>query len=133
MKPTDELTQTVIGAAIEVHRRLGPGLLESVYEECLCHEFAIRGLAFRRQVPLPVTYKDVTLACGFKADIVIPERLILELKASERLLPLYTAQLITYLRLTGIPIGLLINFNVTSLRQGIRRIALNRHQGGNET
>lgn len=112
----DPLTEQVLGAALEVHTRLGAGLLESVYEECLCHELALRGLGFRRQVSLPIEYK------GTRLDLFLPGSLIVEIKSVERLLPLHQAQLITYLKLTGTPIGLLINFNVVHLKQGIRRL-----------
>ena len=118
----DPLTEQVLGAALEVHTRLGPGLLESVYEECLCHELAIRGLGFRRQVSLPIEYKGTRLDCGYRLDLFLPGSLIVEIKSVERLLPLHQAQLITYLKLTGTPIGLLINFNVVHLKQGIRRL-----------
>jgi len=122
MKVSDPLTEGILGAAIEVHRTLGPGLLESVYEESLCHELALRRLAFQRQVACPVSYKGVALDCGFRADVVVQEEVILEIKAVERLLPAHSAQLITYVKLARIPKGLLVNFNVTPLRQGIRRL-----------
>jgi GxxExxY protein len=122
MKVSDPLTEGILGAAIEVHRTLGPGLLESVYEESLCHELALQRLAFQRQVACPVSYKGVALDCGFRADVVVQEEIILEIKAVERLLPVHSAQLITYLKLARIPKGLLVNFNVTPLRQGIRRL-----------
>lgn len=110
-----------IGAAIEVHRTLGPGLLESAYEECMAHELALRNIPFSRQVAVPVDYKGVRLDCGFRLDLVIADTVIVELKAVERLLPLHDAQLLTYLRLTGKTIGLLLNFHVDDLRSGIRR------------
>jgi GxxExxY protein len=116
-----DLTHTIIGSAMRVHRRLGPGLLESVYEKCLCHEFTRAGTQFRRQVPLPILYDDVQIDCGYLADIIVDDEVILELKSVERMLPLYEAQLLTYLRLSGCPIGLLINFNTVSLTDGIRR------------
>lgn len=122
MKISDQLTERILGAAIEVHRTLGPGLLESVYEESLCHELALQRLEFMRQVAFPVSYKGVALDCGFRADVVVQNEVILEIKAVERLLPVHSAQLITYLKLARIQRGLLINFNVTSLRQGIRRL-----------
>ena len=115
------LTENIIGACIETHRRLGPGLLESVYEECLSYELALRDLSFQRQVPIRVAYRDRILECGYRADIIVEDRVVLELKSVEELLPVHKAQLITYLRLGGYPIGLLVNFNVTSLRQGLRR------------
>jgi GxxExxY protein len=120
----DPLTEKVIGLAIGVHRQLGPGLLESAYEECLCYELAQANFVFRRQVALPVLYKSVRLDCGYRLDVVIENRLILELKAVERLLPIHEAQVITYLRLSNIPIGLLLNFNSVVLKHGIRRLML---------
>jgi len=119
-----ELTQSILGAAIDVHRSLGPGLLESAYEECLCHDLGLRRLRFERQVPLPLNYKGIVLECGYRLDVVVEDKVILELKAIEQLLPVHEAQLMTYLRLTGKPIGLLINFNVSTLRKGIIRRVL---------
>ena len=107
----DPLTERIIGFAIEVHRHLGPGLLESAYEECLCHELSQDGLVFRRQVPLPVVYKSVRLDCGYRLDVVVENSVVVELKAVERLMPIHEAQLITYLKLSGIPTGLLLNFH----------------------
>ncbi len=124
MTEKDPLTGKVIGAAIEVHRALGPGLLESAYEECLCWELNEVGLRVRRQVPLPVVYKQVTLDCGYRMDLVVENRLIVELKTVETLLPIHEAQLLTYLKLTGIRTGLLLNFNVSVLRDGIKRMVL---------
>jgi len=120
----DELTGKVIGAAIEVHKTLGPGLLESAYEECLCREFALRRIPYERQKNLPIEYKGVKVDCGYRLDIVVANRLILELKASENVQPLDTAQLLTYLKLTGINVGLIINFNVPVLKQGIKRVVI---------
>ena len=120
----DPLTEKVIGLAIEVHRQLGPGLLESAYEECLCFELAQAGFVFGRQVALPIVYKSVRLDCGYRLDIVVEKHLILELKTVERLLPIHEAQIITYLRLAGIPTGLLLNFNSAVLKHGIRRLML---------
>ncbi len=120
----DPLTNTVIGLAIEVHRGLGPGLLESAYEECLCYELTSHGVPFRRQVPLPVVYKSVKLDCGYRMDIVVDEKLIVELKTVEKLLLLHDAQLLTYLKLGGIRTGLLLNFNTPVLKNGIRRLVL---------
>jgi GxxExxY protein len=119
----DDLTGEVIGAAIEVHKTLGPGLLESTYEECLCRELELREIPYERQKGLPIEYKGLKLDCGYRLDIVVDKRLILELKACESLQPIHEAQLLTYLKLTGIKLGLLINFNVPMLRQGIKRIA----------
>jgi GxxExxY protein len=120
----DLLTEKIIGFAIEVHRHLGPGLLESAYEECLCHELNENGVAFRRQVPLPVVYKSVRLECGYRIDVVVESWVIIELKTVERLLPIHDAQVLTYMKLSGIPTGLLLNFNTPVLREGIRRLML---------
>ncbi len=120
----DALTDKVIGLAIEVHRGLGPGLLESAYEECLCHELEQSGLPFRRQVPLPVVYKAVRLDIAYRMDIVVDGRLVIELKTVENLLPLHQAQLLTYLKLSGVRTGLLLNFHVALLKDGIRRVVL---------
>ena len=120
----EELTGVVIGAAIEVHKALGPGLLESSYEECLCHELGLRGVAFARQVELPISYKGAALSCGYRLDLVVADALVVELKALERILPVHEAQLLTYLRLSQKRVGLLINFNVPSLKQGILRKVL---------
>ena len=114
----EELTEKIIGAAIEVHRALGPGLLESAYEECLCREFSLRGLAFQRQVPLPVEYKGIKLDCGYRLDLVVQDEVILELKCVEHVLPVHDAQLLTYLKLTRKRVGLFINFNVAALVKG---------------
>jgi GxxExxY protein len=118
----NHLTNMVISAAIEVHKALGPGLLESAYEECLCRELGLRKINYERQKPLPVEYKGVKLDCGYRLDIVIGDTLILELKACETLEPIHQAQVLTYLKLTGLKIGLLINFNVPVLKMGIKRI-----------
>lgn len=119
-----ELTHNIIGAAIEVHRELGPGLLESAYEECLCHELGLRGLSFARQVALPVRYKAIALDCGYKMDIVVCEKVILELKTVAALLPIHEAQTLTYLKLSGISVGLIINFHTEVLKNGIIRMSL---------
>jgi GxxExxY protein len=111
-----ELTEAIIGAAIEVHRHLGPGLLESTYEQCLCYELGKRGLSVICQAALPVKYKDVFLECGYRIDIIVNDAVVLELKSVEKLLPIHEAQLMTYLRLSGKRVGLLINFNVTVLK-----------------
>ena len=120
----DLLTEKIIGFAIEVHRQLGPGLLESAYEECLCYELQQSGLRFRRQVPLPVVYKAIRLDCGYRIDAMVEEQVILELKTVERLIPVHEAQLLTYLKLSGARIGLLLNFNSPVLKDGIRRMVL---------
>jgi len=119
-----DLTQRVLGAAIEVHRALGPGLLESAYEECLCHELQLRRLTFDRQVDLPIAYKGIRLDCGYRLDIAVQNSVILELKSVEKLLPVHEAQLLTYLRLSDIRVGLLVNFNVPVLKDGIVRRVL---------
>lgn len=120
----DPLTEKIIGLAIEVHRHLGPGLLESAYEECLVYELRQAGIASRRQVPLPVRYKSIELDCAYRLDLVIEERVILELKSVERLLPIHEAQLLTYMKLARIPTGLLLNFNTPILKDGVRRLML---------
>ena len=120
----DPRTSQIIGAAIEVHRQLGPGLLESTYEECLCHELHLREKQFKRQISLPVQYKGLLLDCGYKIDLIVEDEVILELKAIEKLLPIHEAQLLTYLRLSKKKVGLLINFNVPVLVQGIVRRVL---------
>jgi GxxExxY protein len=120
----DPLTHEIIGAALEVHRLLGPGLLESAYEECLAHELSIRKLEFRRQVPVPVVYKGVKLECGYRIDILVAGSVVLELKSIEAIAPVHEATLLTYLRLSGNTLGLIINFNVTILKDGIRRFVL---------
>ena len=117
-------TAPIIGAAIEVHRHLGPGLLESAYEECLCHELHLRGLLFERQVDLPVPYKGLLLGCGYKMDLVVEHEVVLELKAIEAILPVHEAQLLTYLKLSSKHVRLLINFNTPLLMRGTRRIVL---------
>jgi GxxExxY protein len=118
----DQLSKELIGAAIEVHRALGPGLLESAYEVCLGHELELRGIAYKRQVALPVTYKGVQLDCGYRLDLLVGDLIIIEIKAVEEVKPIHEAQLLTYLRLKGLWLGLLINFNVPVLKQGIKRI-----------
>ena len=119
--PISRITESIIGAAIEVHRALGPGLLESAYQECLAYEFMQRGLRFSKYVPLPVTYRDVRLECGYRLDFLVEDLVVVEIKSVERLAPIHSAQLITYLKLLRCSVGLLLNFNVTSLRRGIRR------------
>jgi len=120
----ERITAIIFECAFKVHRALGPGLLESVYEVCLCHELAKSGLKFRRQVELPIIYDGVRLESGFKIDILVEEQVIVELKAVETMIPLYEAQIMTYLKLTGKRLGLLINFNVPLLKNGIKRIIL---------
>ena len=120
----DSRTEPIIGAAIEVHKQLGPGLLESTYEECLCHELHLRGIQFQRQIDLPVVYKGLKLDCGHRLDLLVEDSVLVELKVVERLLPVHEAQLLTYLHLAHKPVGLLINFNVPLLKDGIRRRVL---------
>ncbi|TCV84674.1 GxxExxY protein [Sulfurirhabdus autotrophica] len=118
----NQIIEAIIGCAIEVHRTLGPGLLESAYEECLCYELSSQGLYFRRQVALPVSYKNIKLDCGYMLDLVVNERIIIELKTVEKLAPIHEAQLLTYLKLYPCTVGLLINFNVPILKLGIKRL-----------
>jgi GxxExxY protein len=122
MLECEKLTESIIGAAIDVHRELGPGLLESAYEECLCFELSRQQIPFTRQVPLPVTYKDIRLDCGYRLDIVVDNRVVVELKSIESILAIHQAQLLTYLRLSGLKVGLLLNFNVAVLKNGIVRL-----------
>jgi len=120
----DELSRSVIGCALEVHRRLGPGLLEHAYEQCLAHELALADIPFEAERELPVEYKGIKLDCGFRADLVVAGELIVELKSVEKVLPIHKAQLLTYMKLAGVPVGLLMNFNVSRLRDGIKRFVL---------
>jgi GxxExxY protein len=119
-----DLTGRIIGAAIEVHRALGPGLLESVYQTCLAREFSLRGLPFEQEKPLPIDYKGVRLDCGYRLDFVVADKVVVELKAVDALHPVHEAQLLTYLKLTGCRVGLLMNFNVPILKEGIKRLVL---------
>ena len=114
----------VIGCAIEVHRELGPGLLESTYAQCLAHELRLNGIEFRLEHPLPVEYKGVRLECGYRIDLLIEDRLIVELKSVDKIKGIHEAQLLTYMKLAGVKVGLLINFNVTRLKEGIKRFVL---------
>jgi len=116
------LTEKIIGAAIEVHRHLGPGLLETAYEECLCYELSQQGIRFQRQVALPVCYKGLKLDCNYRLDLVVEDTVVVELKATEELLPVHSAQLLTYLKSSNKRIGLLINFNVPVLTKGLKRM-----------
>jgi len=118
----NNLSSTIIGAAIEVHKTLGPGLLESAYEECLCHELSLQGVSFERQKTLSVEYKGKKLDCGYRLDIIVENTIILELKSCEKIEPIHKAQLLTYLKLSGLHLGLLLNFNVPVMRDGIIRI-----------
>ena len=115
------ITENIIGASIDVHKALGPGLLESTYEECLCYELEQRKIQYVRQYNLPIKYKDVHIDCGYRIDLLIEEKVVVELKAVERLLPLHDAQLLSYLKSGNWKVGLLINFNVPVLIRGIRR------------
>jgi GxxExxY protein len=124
MDERDPLTEKVIGAAIEVHRTLGPGLLESIYQKCLGHELTLRGIGHRSQVQLPIIYKGAELGDDLIMDLVVAEELVVELKAVDKLQPIHEAQLLTYLRLSRIRRGLLINFNVTLLKDGLKRMVL---------
>jgi len=120
----DELSRNVIGCAIEVHRNLGPGLLESTYRQCLACELSHAGIAFQMEVPLPVRYEDLLLDCGYRIDLLVRRDLIVEIKSVETLLPIHQAQILTYMRLANVSLGLLINFNVTKLQNGIKRFVL---------
>ena len=121
---TNFLTSQIIGSAIEVHKTLGPGLIESAYEECLCHELQSKKIHYKRQQSLPVEYKGIKLDCGYRIDLLVEDQIILELKAGESLLPIHDAQLLTYLKLANLELGLLINFNVPILKQGLKRLIL---------
>ncbi len=118
----NDISGKIIGAAIEVHKKLGPGLLESAYEECLCCEMALRGIKFKRQVPLPLNYKGVDLDCGYRLDLLVEDKVIVELKSIEGLEPIHEAQMLTYLKLRNAWLGLIINFNVIMLKDGVRRL-----------
>jgi len=120
----EDLTREIIGAAIEVHKTVGPGLLEGVYEECLCHELQIRKLNFERQKPIPLVYKDAKLDCGYRLDLLVEGRIVVELKSVDGLGPIHEAIVLTYLKLSGHHLGLLINFNVTLLKDGIKRFRM---------
>ena len=117
-----ELSASIISSAIEVHKQLGPGLLESAYEECLCRELYLREISFERQKPLPLEYKGINLDCGYRLDLLAEQRIIVEIKAVAELAPIHEAQMLTYLKLAGIKVGLLINFNVRVLKSGIKRL-----------
>ena len=120
----DDLSHRVIGCALEVHRELGPGLLESTYQQCLAHELRLNGIQFKLQYPLPVEYKGASLDCGYRVDLLIEDRLIVELKSVEQVKGIHEAQLLTYMKLAGVKIGLLMNFNVIRLKNGIKRFVL---------
>jgi GxxExxY protein len=120
----DVLSKRVIGCALEVHRTLGPGLLESAYRQCLAHELAVAKIPFRMELPLPIQYKGILLDCGYRMDLLVDDNLVLELKSVEAVLPIHQAQILSYMRLAAVPIGLLINFNVVKLMNGIKRFVL---------
>ena len=120
----NEVTQQIIGAAIDVHKQLGPGLLESAYEECLCHELALRKMNFERQKPIPLVYKEVKLDCGYRLDLLVEGRIVVELKSVDGLGQIHDAIVLTYLKLSGHKLGLLINFNVPLLKDGIKRFRM---------
>ena len=121
----NSLSGKIIGACIEVHRALGPGLLESVYVDCLCHELSLQGLAFQREFQVPVHYKGLDVLTNLRADLIVENEIIVEVKAVQEILPIFSAQLMTYLKLTGRELGLLVNFNVKTIKDGIRRIRIN--------
>ena len=118
----NDITEAIIGSAIAVHRALGPGLLESAYEACLAYELGKRGLEWKQQVPMPVIYREVQLDCGYRLDLLVEDKVIVELKTVEKFLPIHEAQLLSYLKLSGHSVGLLINFKVPVLKSGVRRI-----------
>lgn len=121
----NKLTEAIIGAAIEVHKQVGPGLLESAYQKCLCRELQLRNVAFECEKPLPLTYKGVALDCGYRLDLVVEGAVVVEIKSVDSIEAIHEAQLITYLKLTGLKVGLLINFNVPFLKDGVKRRVLN--------
>jgi GxxExxY protein len=120
----DELSNRAIGCALEVHRTLGPGLLESTYEQCLAHELSLAGISFKFQCPLPVKYKGIKLDCGYRIDLLVNDELIVELKSVDQIMGIHQAQLLTYMKLSDVKVGLLINFNVEILKTGIKRFVL---------
>jgi GxxExxY protein len=120
----DQLSNRVIGCALEVHRALGPGLLESAYEQCLAHELSLSGISFKVQCPLPVKYKGIKLDCGYRIDLLVNDELIVELKSVDQIMGIHQAQLLTYMKLSDVKVGLLINFNVEILKTGIKRFVL---------
>ncbi|HKB56818.1 MAG TPA: GxxExxY protein [Lacunisphaera sp.] len=126
MKPINQLTEQIIGAAIEVHREKGPGLLESAYENCLAHELGLRGLQVTCQVAVPLVYKGVTIDVAFRADLIVENQVLVELKATETVLPVHKAQVLSYIRETGHQVGLLINFHAPKLVDGVTRIVNER-------
>jgi GxxExxY protein len=123
-KESDPLTHSIIGAAIEVHRGLGPGLLENTYEKCLLYELRLQGIKVKAQEPLPVFYKDVMLDCGYRLDLIVEDKVIIEIKSVRELAPIHEAQLLSYLKLSNCRKGLLINFNVKMLKDGVKRLII---------
>ena len=123
-QPVYQLTEQIIGCAIEVHRHLGPGMLESAYQKCLGHELTLNSISFKAEVPMPVRYKDKLMDCGYRLDFLIENQVIVELKSVDKVLPVHHAQLLSYMRLAEVNIGLLINFNVKRLVDGIKRMKL---------
>ncbi len=121
----NSISREIIGAAIEVHRILGPGLLESAYQECLARELTLKKISFEREQPIPIEYKGLRLDCGYRADFLVEKLVVVELKSVEKLLPIHQAQVLTYLKLLNLKLGILLNFNVPMLKEGIRRLALN--------
>ena len=124
LNKVNALSNKIIGLAIEVHRNLGPGLLEATYQQCLAYELSTNGINFVLEHPIPLKYKDINIDCSFRADVIVADCIILELKAIDKILPIHEAQLMTYLKITGIKLGLIINFNVKTLKEGIKRIIL---------
>jgi len=120
----EEMTEKIIASAIEVHRHLGPGLLESAYEECYCHELRLQKVPFERQKPLPLEYKGVKLDCGYRMDVVADGKAVVEIKCVDKILPVHEAQLLTYLKLSGLRVGLIINFHTRYIKDGIKRLVL---------
>ncbi len=128
----NKLSSQVIGAAREVHKAIGPGLLESIYEDLLCHELDLRGISFERQKPLSFVYKGKRLECGYRIDVIVEKAIILELKSCESIIPIHKAQLLTYLRLSGLSLGLILNFNTVLLRDGIVRVVNDLKESSHE-
>jgi GxxExxY protein len=120
----EELTEKLIASAIEVHRHLGPGLLESAYEECFCHELKLQSVTFERQKPLHLEYKGIKLDCGYRMDVVADDKAVVEIKCVEKIIPVHEAQLLTYLKLSGLKVGLIINFHTRFIKDGMKRLVL---------
>ena len=124
VQEVNKTTEALIGAAIEVHKHLGPGLLESAYEECLCHELSLRNIPFKRQIPLPIVYKGKKLDCGYRIDLLVNDEVVVELKSVESISPIHEAQALTYMRLGDWKVGLILNFNTPILVKGVKRLVL---------